>query len=186
MKAEMDMLGGGREKANMEPKMIEQGELTLVGMVYYGNPFKDVAEAPEQNEVGKLWARFDSYWESHRQAFKHVINPKVGWELHITTDEYEETKEYFVMVGIEVSRLEDLPAPVFAKVLPAGKYAVFTLKGEQMTGNWGDAIYKEWLPSSTYEEALGCTIERYDEDCFKGWGDPDSEVQIWVPVLMKQ
>ena len=56
---------------------------------------------------------------------------------------------------------------------------------EEMTKNWGDAIYKEWLPSSDYEEAFQCTIERYDEDRFKGWGDPDSEVEIWVPVKAK-
>lgn len=170
----------------MEPKIIKHGEMTIVGMVYYGNPFKDVKVAPEQNEVGKLWTRFSTYWDSHREAFKHEVNTKVGWELHITTDEYEDTKEYYVMVGIEVSRIEDLAAPVFAKVFPAGQYAVFTLKGEQMTSNWGNAIYKEWLPSSTYEEAIGCTIERYDEDRFKEWGDTDSEVEIWVPVRAKQ
>jgi predicted transcriptional regulator YdeE len=54
-----------------------------------------------------------------------------------------------------------------------------------MKGNWGEAIYKEWLPGSAYEEAYPCTIERYDEDRFKGWGDPDSEVEIWVPIKAK-
>ena len=170
----------------MKPKIIEQGEMTIVGMVYYGNPFKDAEVAPEQNEVGKLWTRFSAYWDSHREAFKHEVNPSVGWELHITTDEYEETREYYVMVGVEVSRIEDLPGPIFAKVLPAGQYAVFTLKGAQMNTNWGDAIYEEWLPSSAYEEAIGCTLERYDEARFKGWGDPDSKVEIWVPVKPKQ
>jgi predicted transcriptional regulator YdeE len=170
----------------MEPRIIEQGEITIIGMVYYGNPFKDAAAAPEQNEIGKLWTRFNTYWDSHRQAFKHAVDTKIGWELHIGTDEYEETKEYFVMVGVEVSKIEDLPAPIFAKVLPAGQYAAFTLKGEQMTGNWGEAIYKEWLPSSAYEEATSCTIERYDEDRFKGWGDPESEIEIWVPIVAKE
>jgi predicted transcriptional regulator YdeE len=166
----------------MEPRIIEQGEMTIVGMVYYGNLFEEPVDTPEQNEIGKLWTRFSTYCDSHPEAFKHMLDAKVGWELHIGTDEYEETKEYFVMVGVEVSRIEDLPAPTFAKVLPAGRYAVFTLKGEQMTGNWGDAIYQEWLLSSAYEEAYSCTMERYDEDCFKGWGDPESEVEIWVPV----
>ena len=170
----------------MEPRIIECGEVIIVGMVYYGNPFKDTAAAPEQNEIGKLWTRFNAYWDAHRKAFKHEVNEKVGWELHIGTDEYEQTKEYFVMTGVEVSQIEDLPAPIFAKVLPAGQYAVFTLKGEQMTGNWGKAIYEEWLPSSAYEEAYSCTIERYDEDRFKGWGDPGSEVEIWVPVRARE
>ena len=169
----------------MELRIIEQDEMTIIGMVTYGNPFKDPGAAPEQNEIGKLWTRFNAYWDSHREAFKHEVSTKVAWELHIVTDEYKETQEYFVMVGVEVQKIEDLPAPIFAKVLPAGSCAVFTLQGEQMTGNWGDAIYKEWLPASAYEEAYSCTIERYDGDRFKGWGDPGSEVEIWVPIKAK-
>jgi predicted transcriptional regulator YdeE len=170
----------------MDPKIVEQNEMTFIGMVYYGNPFKDVEVTPDQNEVGKLWARFSTYYDNHREAFKQEVNAKVGWELHITTDEYEETKEYYVMVGVEVSEIEDLPLPAFAKILPGGHYAVFTLKGEEMTSNWGKAIYKEWLPSSAYEESIKITLERYDADRFKGWGDPDSEVEIWVPVAAKK
>ena len=55
----------------MEPEIIEQGEMIIVGMVYYGNPFMEGDVAPEQNEIGKLWARFNTYWDSHREAFKH-------------------------------------------------------------------------------------------------------------------
>jgi predicted transcriptional regulator YdeE len=170
----------------MEPKIVEQDTLTIVGMTYYGNPFHQTGAAPAENEIGKLWTRFNAYWDKHRAAFKHEVNEKVAWELHITTDEYEETKEYYVMVGVEVSQVEDLPAPVFAKVLSPGTYAVFTLKGAQMTGNWSEAIYKEWLPASGYEEAFPCTIERYDGDRFTGWGEPGSEVQIWVPVKARK
>jgi predicted transcriptional regulator YdeE len=170
----------------MEPRIIEQGEMVIVGMVYYGNPFWDTEASPPENEIGKLWTRFNNYWQSHREEFQHTVDTNVWWELHIDADEYEETKEYFVMVGARVSEIEGLPAPIFAKVLPAGQYAVFTLQGEEMTGNWGDAIYQEWLPSSAYEEAYSCTIERYDEARFEGWGDPDSEVQIWVPVKARQ
>ena len=170
----------------MEPVIIDRDPIIIVGMVYYGNPFHDPGAAPDQNEIGMLWGRFNTYYEDNPKAFKDEAKPKVGWELHITTDEYEDTKQYYVMVGVEVSVIEDLPLPAFAKVLPAGSYAVFTLKGEEMFSNWGDAIYKDWLPGSAYEEALQITIERYDEDRFKGWGDPDSEVEIWVPVKAKE
>ena len=170
----------------MEPRIIDHGEMIIVGMVYYGNPFHDAAAAPEQNEIGKLWSRFGAYYDAHRAEFKHEVDPKIGWELHISTDEYEETKAYYVMVGVEVSAIEDLPAPILAKVFSAGRYAVFALRGEQMTGNWGDAIYKEWLPASAYEEAYGCTFERYDERRFQGWGNPESEVEIWVPVRARE
>jgi predicted transcriptional regulator YdeE len=169
----------------MEPNIINREQFLIVGMVYYGNPFQEIEVAPDQNEVGKLWARFSTYYDNNPQVFKGEVNPKVGWELHITTDEYEDTKEYYVMVGVEMSEIADLPLPTFAKVLPAGQYAVFTLKGEEMVKDWGKAIYKEWLPSSDYKEAFQCTIERYDEDRFKGWGDPESEVEIWVPINVK-
>jgi AraC family transcriptional regulator len=170
----------------MEPRIIDHDEMTIVGMVYYGNPFHDAEAAPDQNEIGKLWNRFNSYWDAHRAAFKHEVNPQVGWELHISTDEYEATKEYYVMVGVEVSAIEGLPAPIFVKVFPAGQYAVFTLKGTQMTGNWSDAIYKGWLPASPYGEAYSCTLECYDAERFKGWGAPESEIEIWVPVQAKE
>jgi predicted transcriptional regulator YdeE len=166
----------------MGTRIIEQGEMIIAGMVYYGNPFWDTEAAPAQNEIGKLWTRFSAYCENHPEGIKHTVDDKVGWELHLGTDEYEETKEYYVMVGVEVSEIEDLPASIFAKVLPASQFAVFTLRGEEMKGNWGDTIYEEWLPSSEYEEAYSCTIERYDEGCFRGWGDPESEIEVWVPV----
>jgi predicted transcriptional regulator YdeE len=170
----------------MEPVIIEQDQILIVGMVYYGNPFQNPGAEPDQNEIGKLWERFTTYYDNNPKVFRDEVNPKVGWELHITTDEYQDTKAYYVMVGVELSEIEDLPLPTFAKVLPAGSYAVFTLKGEEMISNWGDAIYKEWLPASDYEEALQITIERYDEDRFKGWGEPGSEVEIWVPVTLKE
>jgi hypothetical protein len=62
----------------MEPRMVEQSKMTIVGMVTYGNPFKDPGGAPEQNEIGKLWTRFNAYWDSHRKAFKHEVDPRVA------------------------------------------------------------------------------------------------------------
>jgi AraC family transcriptional regulator len=170
----------------MEPRIIERDELIVVGMVYYGNPFHAEGVTPEENEVGKLWTRFNAYWDAHREAFKHEVDADVAWELHIASDEYEQTQEYFVMVGIEVSRIKDLPAPIFCKVLPAGQYAVFALRGEQMNENWGKAIYDDWLPASAYEEAYSCTLERYDAKCFKGWGAAESEIEIWVPIKARE
>jgi AraC family transcriptional regulator len=170
----------------MEPRIIERNELTVVGMVYYGNPFHAEGVTPEENEVGKLWTRFNTYWDAHREAFKHEVDADIAWELHVVGDEYEQTKEYAVMVGVEVSAIEDPPDPIFCKVLPAGQYAVFTLRGEEMNGNWGRTIYNEWLPASGYEESSSCTLERYDEKRFKAWGGPESEVEIWVPIKARE
>ncbi len=168
----------------MEPNIVEKAEVKLVGMVFYGDPFKTVQGWSDENEIGRLWQRFNGYWEKHLELFKHVVDPDVGYEVHIGTDEYETTKEYYVMVGAEISSLEDLPPMTFGKVLPQCTYAVFTLKGKEIASNWGDAIYKAWLPASAYQEAYPYTIERYDAQ-FKGPADPESVLEIYVPVKPK-
>ena len=36
----------------MEPRIIDRGEMTIIGMVYYGNPFKGPGGELAQNEIG--------------------------------------------------------------------------------------------------------------------------------------
>ena len=47
----------------MEPKIIEKEEIILVGMVSCGDPFKGAGGWSEENEIGKLWERFSTYWD---------------------------------------------------------------------------------------------------------------------------
>ena len=64
-------------------------------------------------------------------------------------------------------------------------YAVFNYKGAQSdAAAFFNTIYTEWLPSSDYElenrpqfEILG---EKYKKN------SPDSEEEIWIPILPKQ
>ena len=37
------------------------------------------------------------------------------------------------------------------------------------------------MPQSAYEEAFKVTVERYGPG-FKGTDDPESELEIWVPI----
>ena len=166
----------------MEPKIIERGTTMLAGMVFYGDPFAGGEGWSQENEIGRLWGRFNRFWDEHQAEIRHVVDGNVGYEVHIEPVDYSETKCFYVMVGVEVSDLADLPLELSVKVLPAGTYAVFTLRGPEIASNWPDAIYKGWLPQSGYEEAHKATIERYDGDRFKGVDDPDSELEIWVPV----
>jgi len=164
----------------MKQKIIDKGKITLVGMVFYGDPFKEQKGWSSENEIGKLWKRFVPKEE--------IIKNKVGkgaYEVHIEPKEYKETKNFYVFVGVEVDEVEDLPLETFVKVLPASKYAVFTLKGKEITSNWPDMIYKEWLPKSGYEEAHKFIIEYYD-DRFKGTDNLESELDIYVPVKQSE
>jgi AraC family transcriptional regulator len=166
----------------MEPKIIERGTTLLAGMVFYGDPFAGGEGWSQENEIGRLWGRFNRFWDDHQAELEAIANGSVGYELHVEPAEYAETRQFYVMVGVEVPSPEGLPLELSVKALPAGSYAVFALRGPEMTSNWPDAIYKGWLPGSGYEEASKFTLERYDGDRFKGVDDPESELEIWVPV----
>ena len=180
----------------MKPKIIERGPTMLAGMVFYGDPFAGTEGWSQENEIGRLWGRFNRFWDDHQAEIRgagkggaakgRVVNGNVGYELHVEPSEYPETKCFYVMVGVEISDLADLPLELSVKTLPAGTYAVFTLRGPEITSNWPDAIYKGWLPQSGYEEAHKFTVERYDGERFKGPNDPESELEIWVPVRRRE
>ena len=160
----------------MEPKTVEKDEIVLVGMVFYGDPFRNQSGWSQENEIGKLWKRFAAKEKTIKNKVKNG-----GYEVHIEPEEYKETKNYYVFVGVEVEKVEKLPLEMFTKILPASKYAVFTLKGKEITSNWQNKIYKEWLPQSGYEEAHKFLIEYYD-DRFRGTNNSESELDIYVPV----
>lgn len=165
----------------MEPEIVEKDETTLVGMVFYGDPFKDAGGWSKENEIGKLWDRFIKMSDSVKNVCGHG-----AYEVHIEPDEYSETKKYYVFVGVEVDRVEDVPPEMFVKVFPPTKYAVFTFKGQEINSDWGDKIFKEWLPAAGYEEASKFVFEYYDDDRFKGMDRiEESELDVYVPVREK-
>jgi AraC family transcriptional regulator len=167
----------------VEPKIVQSGEMMLAGMVFYGDPFAVGGGWSEENEIGRLWTRFNEFWDRHHGAIRHVIDPNVGYEVHIEPEEYGETQCFYVMVGVEIAEIENLPLELSVKVLPAGTYALFTLRGSEVTSNWPEEIYRKWLPGSGYQEAFKYTVERYDGQRFKGMDDPESELDILVPIV---
>ena len=88
-------------------------------------------------------------------------------------------------VGVEVAQLKDLPLEVAVKMLPATQYAVFTLKGQEITSDWAKMIY-EWMPESGYQEAFPFMFQLYDQR-FKGLQHLDvSALDAYVPVKQRQ
>ena len=166
----------------MEHKIVQSGEIMIAGMVFYGDPFAVGGGWSEGNEIGKLWTRFNAFWDKHQAAIRHVV-ANAGYEVHVEPEEYAETKSFYVMVGVEIAEIEALPLELSVKVLPAGAYARFTLHGAEITSNWPAEIYEKWLPGSGYQERAKFTVERYDGDRFKGMDDPESELDVLVPIV---
>ncbi|MCK9152280.1 GyrI-like domain-containing protein [Methanobacterium alcaliphilum] len=170
-----------------QPKKIEVTDvkaLKLMGCVYYGDPFHSNQEWSTENEIGVTWNRFHRLCYLHEEILCEKAIGDVAYEVHIQPDDYKETGKFYVYVGVEVKKLDEMPLEMFAKTLPPTKYAVFTYKGEDMF-NGGTYIWSEWLPSSEYEESYPYMLQAYDKSRFRGLDDPESEVDFYVPVKLR-
>jgi len=170
----------------MEPTIVEGNRIMLVGFSFFGDPFAASGGWTEENEIGRLWNRFVAYVTHHGDRIKHIKDPEVGYEVHITHEETTAKGHYEVFVGVEIAQLEDVPVELSVKILPPTKYAVFTLKGEQITSDWPRMIYHEWMPTSGYQEAYPYIFELYDQR-FKGLKHLEaSAIDAYVPVRHHQ
>jgi len=78
--------------------------------------------------------------------------------------------------------VDELPLELVAEALPATRYAVFTLKGAEIKSDWPSAIEQKWLPEAGFKQSHHFIIEYYDPVRFKGLEDPESELDIYVPI----
>ena len=171
----------------MQVELVEREAITLAGMSYYG-PLTGEGWSRE-NPIGQLWNRFNKFFDQTPSfSEKHAVNPAVGYEISIwNEEELQASKCFYVFVGIEVDRLDDMPLELVGKVLPASTYAHLIPKGQEITA-WEATLYEEWLPGSGYQlSARGdynFQIQAYEEGRFKGLGDliEESEIDVFVPV----
>lgn len=169
----------------MQPMIVERDQIILVGFSFFGDPFAASSGWTEENEIGRLWNMFVAYMTHHGDRIKHIVNPAVGYEVHITHEETAAEGHFEVFVGVEVEQLEDVPVKLSVKILPPTKYAVFTLKGNQITSDWPRMIYHEWMPTSGYQDAYPYMFELYDER-FKGLEHLEaSMIDAYVPVKQR-
>lgn len=166
----------------MEPKIVATGEMILVGLGFYGDPFRLSGGWTEENEIGRLWKRFMSYLGQHPGCIKHTKGEQVAYELQIYHEDTPRTGEFEVFAGVAVEELEDLPLEFSAKILAPATYAVFTLAGDQIAADYYLKIAAEWLPEAGYGCDYRYSLQCYDER-FKGMDNlAESVVDVWIPV----
>ena len=155
----------------MKPQFINKPEMILVGIVGCGS---DVS----QIDIAGLWRRFDE----HSRYIEHQVKGK-GYEIHI--QEKTDPPMHFCLAGVEVQRIGHLPTELLVKVIPACEYAIFTHHFRE--GGYGyafKAVY-DWLETSEYASAYQFDIQCYDSR-FNGSDDPESVLEIWVPITSRQ
>ncbi|MBN1877575.1 MAG: GyrI-like domain-containing protein [Anaerolineae bacterium] len=167
----------------MKSVILEVPPLVLSGFDFFGDPFRSHGGWSEENEIGRLWTRWMVYLEQTRHLFQIVKETDVMYEVHIYHTETPKTGEFEVFVGIEITRLEGVPPEVVIKRMPAGRYAIFTLIGEEITADWTWQLDSEWLPALGVRRCTAFSIQRYDAR-FKGMeAIADSELDVYIPLL---
>lgn len=166
-----------------EPRLVDAPGMTVVGLNFYGDPFETSAGWTEENEIGRLWNRFIAFWEHRADEIPSVRYPDVMLEIHIWGDNTEVTGEFDVFVGVEVTALDHLPVPLLVKILPTTTYAMFTLEGDEITGDWAQSIYRGWMGQHGYRSAHPYMIQWYDSR-FQGLDNVEaSRLDVYIPVV---
>ena len=155
----------------MQPEIVDRPEMILAGIVATSTSVSEL-------DIAGLWDRFIEQCPN----ISNQVNEEKGYELHI--EEERSPKIHFCLIGVEVRDVEELPIEIFYKVVPAGKYAVYTPQFSD--GGYGQAfkVVYDWLEESAYQSAYAFDIQVYD-DRFKGSDDPDSILEILIPVIQK-
>ena len=156
----------------MDYKVIERGEIKLVGMME--------RIVMQNNTIGQLWEEFNTRFEE----IKNVVGmPCYGVADNMATEIYS----FDETVAKEVSSFEDIPDGMITKVIPAKKYLVFTHKGlivgkngEMNLNQTYEDIYSKVIPSLDFEVDSSFNFELYDER-FSHDSD-ESEFDIYVPI----
>lgn len=167
----------------MQPRITEKMQIRLAGMSFYGNPFDSHMEWDEENQIGHLWKRFMDYYSRHPEQIPWQKHVGVCYEVHIYNEETRQKGLFEVFVGMEVEGgdFDKIPIDLSVKILPMTRYAVFTLKGEEINSDW-EKIIEDWLQSSGFESSYFFSFQYYDER-FKGLANlEESSMDVYIPI----
>jgi predicted transcriptional regulator YdeE len=133
----------------MEPEIIDKKKIKLVGIDYYGDPFRGGEGWSMQNVVGRLWQRFEDAYRKREASLKHRVND-AGYELWIDFEGEETGENKYIFVGMEVAEFEDVPLEFVTRELPETRYAVYTLRGEAIKTDWPQHVL-DWISAAGLE-----------------------------------
>ena len=165
----------------MEPSIIQKPEMKFVGMSYFGDPFVSHNGWDQNNEIGRLWVRFFDYLKSNMDGIPNLESQDALYEMHVYGGEMFTIGHFEAYVGIEVKTLDAVPLELQAKIIPASRYAVFTLVGEQITEDWHLTVDK-WIVKAGHQRDESFSLQVYDQR-FKGQDRiAESVLDVWLPL----
>lgn len=149
-----------------QPRVINRDRFFVAGLKHRGNN--------EQGELRQLWQRFAERLDEFRKI-------AASGNTYGVIDNFDEDEGVFdYLAGVEVASANDVPEDLEVWELDGQNYAVFNSSLNDLTDTI-DYIYESWMPGSNYQRAPGAEFEFYGEDFDAD--DPDSRMQIYIPVL---
>ncbi|HEY4390376.1 MAG TPA: AraC family transcriptional regulator [Paenibacillus sp.] len=131
-------------------------------------------------EIPEFWQKY--MHEQWRDLVPGKKRPEV--ELGVCTP-VDEDGSFRYIIGFEVDNETAVPEGMAEFLIPEATYAIFTTPPADnerfslaIQETWG-VIFRDWIPSSGYEQACSPDFEWYDERC---WGDTDIVMDIYIPV----
>jgi predicted transcriptional regulator YdeE len=165
----------------MEATIIALEPILLAGLSFYGDPFNASDVWTEENQIGQLWQRFMKYLKHHQDELDETFQHGPFYEVHLYGPETESEGLFEVFVGSRIPGIEELPYHLMAKRLPSTQYAVFTLSGKEIVGDWEQEILA-WLDQNGYRESYPFNFQYYDAR-YKGLDSvDDSEIDVYLPI----
>jgi AraC family transcriptional regulator len=156
----------------VQPKFIQLPEKKVVGL---GTKFVSILSpgANAMNVIPPLWGNF----MGQISGIKH----RVGDGCLGVVEPLPTEGEYFYIAAAEVSDFAGAPKGMLQRVIPAGRYAAFTHKGnlDHLEQTMKD-IYVAWLPKSGCRRRKAPDLEIYDHRFVPG--SDQSEFDILIPV----
>ncbi|HLT74133.1 MAG TPA: GyrI-like domain-containing protein [Ohtaekwangia sp.] len=136
------------------------------------------------NRTAELWQNF--------MPRRHEIGTTIGnalYSVEVYDDlsyfaAFDPTNQFDKWAGVAVERVEMVPEGMATLLIPAGEYVVFDYKGRPSeVGPTYQFIYGQWLSNSEYKlddrPHFALMGERYKGE------HPDSEEELWIPVVRK-
>jgi AraC family transcriptional regulator len=158
-------------RTTMEPRIVRRPAFDVVGMAGRFTP-RTTSRIPE------LWERFV------RGPIDAVPHRAGHHTLGVCIDADAATLEqdgFTYLAGVEVSRVDGVPAGLIAITVPARTYAVFTHAGHiSRLPDTVKQVWGTWLPASRYRHVASPDFELYDERWDPTTGE--GEIDIWVPI----
>ncbi len=148
----------------MEGRISNIKGFKAVGISYFGDN--------NNGEIPKLWEVFNRQCKDIKNKSKSMLC------YGICDSDMDSEGRFNYVACAEVDSFEDLPENMETKVVPEGKYIVYTYSGNlKDLGEFYGNIFTNWLPASGYEMDYRPQLELYDERFMS-----NGEFDIYIPI----